>query len=65
MAGGDHQSRRRDDEVGDFVAVVVAVTVVILAVAVTLVWWLRSVLVHPLPFSAPEAITPAATTRPG
>jgi hypothetical protein len=47
------------------IAVVVAVTAVILAVAMTLVWWLWSVLVHPLPYNAPEAIPAAATTQRG
>ena len=50
------------------VAAVVAATVVavvILAIAVTLVWWLWSVFVHPLADSDPEPIAAAATMRLG
>jgi hypothetical protein len=44
---------------------VAAVTVVILAVAITLVWWLWSVFVQPLAYSDPAANAAEATVRLG
>jgi hypothetical protein len=38
------------------IAVLIVVSLVVLVVAAALGWWLLSVLVHPLPYSDPEAI---------
>jgi hypothetical protein len=39
------------------VALLLVVTVVLLAIILVLGWWLFSVLVNPLPYSDPEAMT--------
>ena len=41
---------------GVSIAVLIAVTLVMLAAAVVLGWWLLTVFVHPLPYSQPEAM---------
>ena len=41
------------------IASLIVVTLVILAVDVVLGWWLLTVLVHPLPYSNPEAMEAA------